>query len=151
MGFDAVPMTLRDANEFVSKHHRHNKKVVGHRFSIGCIKDGELVGVAIVGRPVARKLDDGTTAEVTRVCVFDNAPMGACSFLYSRCWQAWRAMGGTRIVTYTLASEAGSSVRGAGWKVVAECRPQKNPWKGPDRDRDFQEVYGQMKLRWEMA
>lgn len=62
------PVTLAQANEFVAQHHRHHKPVVGHKFSIGCTLNGELVGVAIVGRPVSRYLDDGLTLEVNRLC-----------------------------------------------------------------------------------
>ena len=145
----AVPLKLAEANDFVRRHHRHNQPVVGARFSIGAVADGDLVGVAIVGRLVARMLDDRVTAEVTRACILDDAPKGANSFLYAACWRAWRAMGGRRLVTYTLASESGASLRGAGWRVVAECKPKSQPWKGPDRDRTAQAVFGQLKFRWE--
>ena len=63
-----VPMSLKDANTFVAAHHRHHKPVTGHKFSIGCAAEGRLVGVAIVGRPVSRYLDNGLTLEVTRLC-----------------------------------------------------------------------------------
>lgn len=142
-------MNLKDANDFVNKHHRHNKPVVGAKFSIGLLHNDELMGVAIVGRPIARMLDDGTTAEVLRTCVKDGSPKGSNSFLYSRCWKAWKAMGGERLVTYTLKSESGASLRGAGWKVVAEVKVRNKPWHGPDRQREYQQVYGQQKLRWE--
>ena len=144
-----VPLKLSEANRFVAVHHRHNKPVVGARFSIGATADGDLVGVSIVGRPVARMIDNATTAEVTRVCVRPDAPRNTNSFLYAACWRAWRAMGGTRLVTYTLASESGASLRGAGWKVVGEVTVRDKPWHGPDRQREFQDVYGQQKLRWE--
>ncbi len=88
-------------------------------------------------------------AEVTRVCVRPDAPRNANSFLYGACWRAWRAMGGTRLVTYTLASESGASLRGAGWKLVGAVRVRDKPWHGPDRQREFQDLYGQQKLRWE--
>ena len=145
------PLKLADANEFVGRHHRHNKPVVGARFSIGAVHDGDLVGVAIVGRPVARMIDDGFTAEVTRTCVLDRAPKGCNSFLYAACWRAWKAMGGVKLVTYTLASESGASLRGAGWKCVAEVKPREKPWHGPDRQREYQDVYGQQKFRWEAS
>src|SRR5690606_14200872 len=107
------------------------------RFAIGARYDGQLIGVAIVGRPVSRQLQDGLTAEVLRVCT-DGAerrlPNGhtvpVCSMLYQRCWRAWQAMGGQRLVTYTLASEPGSSLRGAGWKLVGEVetKPEGKGW-----------------------
>ena len=61
-----VPISLKDANAFVAEHHRHHRPVVGHKFSIGCAQDGKLVGVAIIGRPVSRYLDNGLTLEVNR-------------------------------------------------------------------------------------
>jgi hypothetical protein len=94
MTLEAVPMTVREANEFIASFHRHNKPVVGARFAIGCTDGTGLMGVAVVGRPVARQLQDGATSEVTRCCVLETAPKGACSFLYAACWRAWRAMGG---------------------------------------------------------
>ena len=75
------PVSLREANEYVKQRHRHHKPVVGHKFSIGCEADGELVGVVIAGRPVSRYLDDGRTLEVTRLCT--NGTKNACSFLYA--------------------------------------------------------------------
>ena len=147
----AVPTLLSEANEFVANFHRHNKPVTGARFSIG-VSDGErLVGVAIVGRPVARALQDGLTAEVVRCCVTDDAPKGSCSFLYAACWRAWRAMGGAKLITYTLQSEGGASLRGAGWKLVAELTgSDPKAWQNRP-GREWQPVVGQDKFRWEMA
>ena len=93
MDFDIIPVTIRAANDFVEKYHRHNKKVQGARFAVGCISNNELVAVGIVGRPVARKLDNGLTAEITRLCAMPGAPKNACSFLYGRCWRIWQQMG----------------------------------------------------------
>lgn len=91
----AVPIELKEANEFVGNFHRHNKPVTGHRFSIGVSDGKELWGVVIVGRPVSRIIQaQGATAEVLRCCVRDGAPKGCCSFLYGSAWRAWRAMGG---------------------------------------------------------
>jgi len=146
-----MPVTVREANEFVASFHRHNKPVAGARFAIGASDGNAMVGVAIVGRPVARHLQDGVTSEVTRCCVREDAPKGACSFLYAACWRAWRAMGGRRLITYTLASESGASMRGAGWKLVAELKPNKpGMWQSRPR-REWQPVVGQAKLRWEAA
>ena len=144
-----VPVNLAEANEFVANFHRHNKPVQGAKFAIGASDGERLVGVAIVGRPVARKLDDGYTAEVTRCCVVDDAPKGAPSFLYSRAWKAWSAMGGARLITYTLESESGASLRGAGWRVVGQS-PAWQEGKGwtTRPGRDWQPVTGQAKLRW---
>lgn len=146
-----VPISISEANEFVANFHRHNKPVQGAKFAIGASDGGNLVGVAIVGRPVARRLDDGATAEVTRCCVLDDAPKGAPSFLYSRCWRIWAAMGGDRLITYTLQSESGASLRGAGWKIVGQT-PGFSEGKGwtTRPGREWQPVIGQSKFRWEI-
>ena len=149
MKLEVVPVTTREANEFVANFHRHNKPTNGGKFSIGAIYGDELVGVAIVGRPVARMLDDGLTVEVTRVCVVDHAPKNTCSFLYGRCWRIWQQMGGKRMITYTLQEESGSSLRGAGWKIVGEVKPTERGWDRDNRKRNWQPIYGQMKFRWE--
>ena len=83
-----VPVSLKDANAFVAAHHRHHRPVTGHKFSIGCEQDGRLVGVAIVGRPVSRYLDNGLTLEVTRLCT--TGEKNACSMLYAAAARARR-------------------------------------------------------------
>lgn len=147
-----VNLTLADANAFVVAHHRHSKKATGHKFSIGATSDGALVGVAIVGRPVARRLDDGVTCEVLRLCTLPDAPRNVCSFLYRAAWRAWAAMGGQRLVTYLLASEAGHSVRGAGMRQVA-VSPAWTPGKGwtTRSNRQWQQVHAEGKVRWEIV
>lgn len=110
---ELTPVSLKEANAFVAAHHRHHRPAVGHKFSIGCSAGGTLVGVAIVGRPVSRHLDDGWTLEVNRLCT--DGTKNACSFLYAAAWRAARAMGYRKIITYTLASEDGASLRAAGW------------------------------------
>jgi hypothetical protein len=113
-----VHVELAEANAFVNALHRHHKRVVGHKFSLGAEEDGKLVGVAIVGRPVARMRDDGETLEVTRLCTDGTA--NACSFLYGACRRAAFALGFGRIGTYTLQDEGGASLRAAGWTLIGE-------------------------------
>lgn len=108
-----VPVSLRDANAFVAAHHRHHKPVAGHKFSIGCEAEGRLAGVVIAGRPVSCHLDDGHTLEVTRLCT--TGEQNACSMLYSAAARAAKAMGYRKIITYTLDTEDGASIRAAGW------------------------------------
>ena len=95
-----IPVSLAEANAFVAQHHRHHKPVTGHKFSIGCTADGQLVGVAIVGRPVSRYLDDGQTLEVNRLCT--DGTKNACSMLYAAAWRAARAIGYRKMITYIL-------------------------------------------------
>lgn len=132
MSLHIAPIGLRAANEFVRMQHRHHRPARGHKFSIG-IRDGELlVGVAIVGRPVARRFDDGQTLEVVRTCT--DGTKNANSMLYGACWRAARAMGFRRLITYTQSGETGASLRGAGWKIVAQ-RPARAGWDAPTRPR----------------
>ena len=122
MSLRIVPISLEGANEFVRRLHRHNKPVVGAKFCIAVqhvaafsAQGDPIVGVAIVGRPVAPKLDDGLTAEITRVCT--DGTRNAASVLYGACRKAARAMGYDRIFTYTLPEEGGASLRAAGFKL----------------------------------
>ena len=143
-----VPCFLGEASEFVANFHRHNKAPLGGIFAIGASDGEQFVGVAIVGRPVARGLQDGTTLEVTRCCVTDGAPKGTPSALYAACWRAAKALGWRRLVTYTLATESGASLRGAGWRVIAE-REARQPAQWQSRPgREWQSVVGQAKLLW---
>ena len=108
-----IPLTLSQANQAVAKLHRHHGKVVGHRFSIGINLGDDLVGAAIIGRPVARHYDHHEVAEVTRL-VTDGTPHVA-SKLYAAAARACTAMGYKTLQTYTLDSEPGTSLRAAGW------------------------------------
>lgn len=130
---ELVPTTLREANAFVERFHRHSKPVRGHKFSIGVSAGSQLVGVAIAGRPIARVRDDGRTLEVLRVCVCQDAPRNACSILYGACWRAGRAMGYRRAITYTLQTEGGASLRASGFRIIGEVRRQS--WSRPSRPR----------------
>jgi hypothetical protein len=148
-----MPLTLREANDFVEQFHRHSRRTArdGGRFAIGASDGEQMVGVAIVGRPVARLLNDSYTAEVLRVCVAPDLPPrnNVCSFLYGRCWRIWQQMGGKRMVTYTLTTESGSSLAGAGWRVLGKTDP--GDWKRDGRERSWYPIYGQAKFRWEAA
>lgn len=141
---EICPMTLREANAYVEQYHRHHGPVVGHKFSIG-LSDGEkIVGVAIVGRPVARHLDDGWTLEVNRLCT--DGTHNACSMLYAAAWRAARAMGYKRLVTYILDTENGASLRAAGWKCIGQAGGLR--WTGKRRP-EVDLCPAQMKIRFE--
>lgn len=121
-----VPLTFAQASAFVAQHHRHHKPPPGTKFVLGvAIEGGDLVGVAMVGRPVARHYDDGLTLEVNRTCTDGTA--NANSALYGAAWRAAKALGYRRLITYTQAGESGASLRGAGWRVVAE-REARGSW-----------------------
>lgn len=111
------PITLRAASVFVQKFHRHHKKVQGHKFAVGLYdQENGLLGVAICGRPVSRKLDNGLILEVNRLCVKDGIKNG-CSKLYGACARIAKEMGYNKIITYILESEIGISLKAAGWEL----------------------------------
>lgn len=152
MSLAPIPVTLREAMAFVASTHRHHRPPRGGIFAIGaCLTSSAterfpLVGVVIVGRPVARRLQDGWTAEVTRLAT--TGYRNACSLLYRAAWRACRGMGYRRLITYTLAAEGGASLRGAGFRLVGETGG--GSWSRISRPRvDMHPT--QRKLRWEMV
>ncbi len=110
-----VPLTLAQANDLVARLHRHHKPVQGHRFSLGLEVNGEIVGAAIVGRPVSRGTPAYSVAEVTRLVT--DGTRNACSALYGACARVAREMGFDSIQTYILDSETGTSLRASGWEL----------------------------------
>jgi hypothetical protein len=143
---ELTPTTLKEANAFVSLHHRNHRPVIGHKFSIAVSDtvDNMVVGVCIVGRPVSRHLDTGWTLEVTRCCT--DGTRNACSMLYGAAWRAAKALGYKKLITYTLAEEGGASLRASGWKCIGEAGGGN--WNCKSRPRVDSE-HQQMKLRWE--
>jgi hypothetical protein len=133
----------------VRKHHRHHEPPRGSILTVGVEMHEAIVGVAIVGRPVARHLDDGYTAEVTRLCVLPSA-RNACSMLYAACWRACRAIGFRKLVTYTLPEEGGSSLRASGWRCIGQAGG--GTWSRPANGRPRIDTHPtQTKLRWEVC
>lgn len=141
-----TPITLREANMFVLAHHRHHGPVPGCLFCVA-VSDGDaVIGVAIVGRPVSRMLDDGWTAEVLRTCTLGHR--NTCSILYAAAWRAVRALGYRKLITYTLPTETGASLRGAGWRCLGKAGG--GSWSRKRRPRvDMHPL--QEKLRWEVS
>jgi hypothetical protein len=151
------PITIKQANEFVEKHHRHHRPTTRNsgKWAISVIDKASerLVGVAITGNPVSASFMDGYTLEITRLCILEDAPKGTASFLISKCSNIWRQIGGKRILTYTLSHESGASLKGAGWEKVGEVEPHNN-WKNKSnmdgKERDLLEIYQLKKYRWQV-
>jgi hypothetical protein len=140
-------VTLRAARIWVDRVHRHHRAPQGGLFAIAVASEGEVVGIAIVGKPVSRVLDNDWTVEVRRVAVEEGYP-NACSKLYGACWRAARAMGYRKAITYTLGSERGISVVASGWRLVGEAGG--GSWDRETRPR-VDEHPAQGKLRWEVV
>lgn len=146
------PCTIRQAASFVAAHHRHSEPPRGGRFAIAglCGEPADIVGVVIVANPISRHYMDGATAEITRCCVAPAAPRNTSSRLMRAAWRAWAAMGGVRMVTYTLTAESGASLRGAGFRLIGGCR-KNNPWNVPNRPRRARAIEHLEKQRWELT
>ena len=142
---EAQPIGLATANAFVHAWHRHSRQVVGHLFSLGLFdEDLTLHGVAIVGRPVARNLDDGQTVEITRLAT--DGTRNACSQLYGAACRKARRRGYLRVVTYTLDTETGASLRASGFIPAGVVRGRE--WTTPSRPRRLRHA-NPGRIRWE--
>lgn len=149
MSLRIVPTTIGAAKQYVARWHRHHEPPRGALFAVACQSDGALepCGVAIVGRPVARKLQDGKTCEVLRVATDETR--NACSILLGACKRIAQAMGYRRLITYTLAEESGASLRAVGAMPTATVRGAS--WDSLSRKRT-NKGNAQMKdkVRWEL-
>jgi len=146
MSLELTPITLSEANEFVKKQHRHHNTVPGCKFCVAVSNDESVVGVAIVGRPVARHLDDGWTLEVNRTCT--DGTKNANSMLYGACQRATFALGYKKLITYTLPEEGGASLKASNWKCIGKAGG--GSWNRKSRPRiDMHPL--QQKLRWEIV
>lgn len=140
------PISIRDADKFVTAHHRHNKAAANGKFAIGCYLADELIGVGIGGRPRSRKLDNGLTFEVYRVCT--DGHKNATSFIYSKMKKIAQQMGYLKIITYTLQDESGASLRAIGATVEKNVEHKKQ-WNDHGKTkRNIQAVTIQLKFRW---
>jgi len=144
MALRLTPVTWPEATAFITEHHRHHTPPRGWKFGVAVTDGTDVRGVITVGRPVARHLDDGVTLEVTRCCT--DGARNAASMLYGAAWRAAKALGYQRLVTYTLDTEPGTTLRAAGWRLVG--RTSGGSWDCPSRPRvDVNPT--QPKLRWE--
>lgn len=137
------PIHLKQANEFVREHHRHNIPTTGGKFAISCFDGSKICGVAICGRPISRKLDNGFTLEIYRNCT--DGTKNACSMLYGACSRIAKNMGYKKVITYTLESENGASLKASGFSFDGEAGGKK--WSG-ERQRDYFVSPPEKKKRW---
>ena len=132
MTISLSPISKAQADVYIRDVHRHHRPTVGALWWQGAKHEsGELAGVAVVGRPVARALDDGLTVEVTRLCT--DGSKNVCSLLYSATRRVALAKGYRRGLTYIRASETGASLRAAGWQKLWAVRGRS--WDCPSRPR----------------
>ncbi len=145
MALKIVPINLAKANALVAPLHRHNGVLRGGcYFCIGLAdtdsyhekytenvvlqtEDGcGIVGAVIVGPVAARLLTKPWAAEIRRL-VTDGTP-NACSILYGAAWKAAKALGFEGLITYTLTTEPGTSLRASNWRLDDDDVPVRH-WK----------------------
>lgn len=144
---NAIPLELKEANEYIDRLHRHHKPVYRDKFRFGAVNEsGELCGVIQLARPVSRMLDDGKTIEVVRCCT--DGSYNACSFLYSRAARIAKEMGYKKIITYILQSESGTSLKASGWNL-SSSNCGGGSWDRPSRHRISEGYPTEKKQRWE--
>ena len=140
----AAPVTVKQTKEFIKRHHRHHRPSLGAVFVVGCCDEtGKIRGVAMVGRPVARRLCDGKTLEITRVAT--DGVRNGCSFLIGICRRVAFNLGYRRLVTYTLPAEGGASLRASNW--TNDITTPGRSWNVPSRKREDLAPLGE-KFRW---
>lgn len=140
-----VPCSRAQANTFVARFHRHHQPVVSGFFSLAVVDErGVVRGVSMVGRPIARPLCDGWTAEVNRLAT--DGCTNACSALYGASWRVCRQMGYRRLFTYILDEETGVSLRASGWRLDGTVEGRS--WDTPARRRLNEQHPLNDKQRW---
>ena len=140
---------FREAAAYIDQFHRHHQRPSGWKFGTCVVDDdGNICGVIIVARPVAREIANRhpDTLEVVRCCT--DGSKNAASMLYSAAWSAARALGYRRLITYVLESEPGTSLKAVGWKCVAKVRGKS--WNTPTRQR-IDKAPTCDKWRWEVS
>jgi hypothetical protein len=148
MSLELQPITFSEAAEYIRREHRHHTPPLSWKFGVA-VNDGEkVVGVIVIGRPVARHYDNGWTLEVTRCCT--DGTKNACSMLYSAAKRATFALGYRKLITYTRSDESGSSLKAAGWRVIGERKARS--WQKASKSRprvDKSEPY--QRVLWEAS
>ena len=143
------PIKISDANKFISQYHRHSAPLrLGGEISIGLFENGELIGVGMMGRPVARHLCNGETIEIRRTCVkigFKNAN----SQMYARLRRIAHAIGYKKIITYTLQKESQSTLKAIG--ATIDCPEIEMQSWSKKRNRKHRHVYDEKKIRWNIS
>lgn len=144
--FSTRHVPFHKASAFIEEHHRHHKPPQGGIVCLGLFESDDLVGVAVLGRPVARLAQDGKTAEITRLCVLPHVKHAA-SALAGRVRRVAQALGYERVLTYTLQSEGGASLRAVG--ATNDGPAGGGEWNRKGRPRAAALV-PEVKVRWSM-
>lgn len=154
-GLAIQPISRKEAQAFVNRHHRHNRASVGDRLRLCAMNGPDMVAVCIAGRPEARPNPQYSVLEVTRLCVRDDLMLpalkaNAASQLYSEVARRAKKMEGVeRVITYTLVSEEGTSLKAIGWTPLYVTTERPKGWDCPSRPRDSSRTPNEAKVVWE--
>jgi len=136
-GLELREIDLATAKAFIAEHHAHHKPSLSWRWGHAVYNGHDLVGVAMVGRPVARMIDGTKVVEVTRLCVRRDLSPGltwnACSMLYGAAAREAKRRGFQKIISYVLEEEDGTTLKAVGW--IREHRTRGGSWNRPGRAR----------------
>ena len=143
------PIDREPARHFVARHHAHCRPPVTWRFQTAIYNGRTLLGVAVVGNPVAPSLNGRGIVEVNRLCIRRDTAAAlrwnAASMLYGWCAREAARQGWQKIVTYTRIDEPGTSLLAAGW--VPEGRVRGRGWHSARRARSNTNSWID-KIRW---
>ena len=150
-GLEIRDIEQRPAFEFIDRFHRHNVAPAGWKFGGGIYNGPDLVAVVTVGRPGSAALQAQGCIEITRVCVNPGLPKGivwnACSMAYGwACREVKKRLPQRRIITYTLLTEEGTSLKAAGFSRTFLSKG--GSWDRPGRPRT-DKAPTERKWRWE--
>ncbi|MBG95089.1 MAG: hypothetical protein CL793_07540 [Chloroflexi bacterium] len=142
--------TLESVKQFVRENHRHAPAPpAGWRWGYTIWAGDFMLGVAMVGRPAARRIDGTKVIDVSRVCVSRRASAevaeNACSMVYARAARDGAKAGFERVITYTIAGEPAAGCRAAGMEV--EHRSRSGNWNRAGRRRNSRNST-RPKVRW---
>lgn len=143
------PISAHSLRRFIERHHAHCGAPVTWRFHNAVFNGATLIGVAVVGNPVAPALMHRGIVEVNRLCVRRDVPAAlrwnAASMLYGWCAREAEQRGWGKIITYTRADEPGTSLAAAGWEKEATIRARG--WHSTRRSRSNRNSWID-KIRW---
>lgn len=162
-----VPYDSRAKRYLTASDHYLDNPPPGALFAIG-VRDGanglfdepigvgELLGLCVVGRPVARALaQDGSVGEVTRLHLRVGLPHGTASSVLRRAGEVARARGMRALIAYhDRTRHTGCVYRKAGFRrdgVTEPKRTERSGWGSRRRSQSAIEASSTPKRRWRLS
>jgi len=134
--FDTLPdevreISLKAAQRVIVRFHYTHRAPIGHRFSLGVLTHGQMMGVMIFGRPVARCEDQEGTLELTRMHIFpspEGSPQQALAL--AETWIRGHRERFGRLIAYVDMDKdpLGEVFRGTRWRCVLVGKAHRDGW-----------------------